>query len=428
VNLPTYVAGDRVVVCVSCADTLAADITGVDGFTELKTSANAERGAVYQRIMDGTEGSTVDVSLAAAAQTAVAIAFVHRGLDWTVYTTDVASAFATSSVDPPQVNLSHGEGSTYDVYIFWGGVDASGQVQVTTPSSGYTELVDENTGPGDTSAGLMHKQITGATSEDPGVYVINTGTTDCLTFAIVAQAATGSVAAGDHEHAIDDLTDVDTTTDAPDVGQVLKWDGTNWVPDDDDTGGGGGGAFGELAFTTPPTAGWSWVNQGTTTVATDSDGSILLAKPATAANDLTLRVRSHSSSTTVTARLSGDSIGIHAGWGLALRESSTGKLVIFYLKPGGTLLTEYWTSATVFSSGVGSAKGLGSRPHEWFQIEDDGTNLKFRWSSVGYAGLFSEHLSVSRTAFLAGGPDEVGLLIRDNSLAAAVAAGSWSVV
>jgi hypothetical protein len=382
VNLPTYVAGDRVVVCVSCADTLAADITGVDGFTELKTSANAERGAVYQRIMDGTEGSTVDVSLAAAAQTAVAIAFVHRGLDWTVYTTDVASAFATSSVDPPQVNLSHGEGSTYDVYIFWGGVDASGQTKVDTPSTGYTELVDENTGPGDTSAGLMHKQITGATSEDPGVYVINTGSTDCVTFAIVAKAATGAVAAGDHTHveadvtdlahtdadaihdnvageiaaitakatpvsgdflviedseasnakksitladlpatsaalddltdvtitgtpadnevvaydtgtsefinqtaaeaglsatghthtesdvtdldhphSVDDMSDVDTTTAAPTTGQVLKWDGSNWVPDDDDTGSGSlptGTTAGDLAVYN----GTSWVRIG----------------------------------------------------------------------------------------------------------------------------------------------------------------------
>jgi copper chaperone CopZ len=257
INLPTYSAGDRVVVCVSCADTLAADITGVDGFTELKTSANAERGAVYQRIMDGTEGSTVDVSLAAAAQTAVAIAFVHRGLDWTVYTTDVASAFATSSVDPPQVNLSHGVDAIYDVYIFWGGAHGSGQVSVTTPSAGYTELVDENTGPGDTSAGLMVKQITGATSEDPGAFVISTGFTDCVTFAIVAQAATGEVATGDHNHdhgALTGLADDDHTQylnvarhaaiDAADHGagpstdgQVLTSDGAGGAEWEDALGG-----------------------------------------------------------------------------------------------------------------------------------------------------------------------------------------------
>jgi hypothetical protein len=36
--------------------------------------------------------------------------------------------------------------------------------------------------------------------------------------------------------AIDELTDVDTSTNAPTNGQTLKWDGTNWVPADDDQG------------------------------------------------------------------------------------------------------------------------------------------------------------------------------------------------
>lgn len=34
--------------------------------------------------------------------------------------------------------------------------------------------------------------------------------------------------------AIDDLTDVDTSTNPPGTGQVLKWDGTNWVPGTDE--------------------------------------------------------------------------------------------------------------------------------------------------------------------------------------------------
>ncbi len=46
---------------------------------------------------------------------------------------------------------------------------------------------------------------------------------------------------------IDDLSDVDTTTAAPAVDQVLVWDGTNWVPGDQ-TGGGGGAV--QTAFVT----------------------------------------------------------------------------------------------------------------------------------------------------------------------------------
>lgn len=39
---------------------------------------------------------------------------------------------------------------------------------------------------------------------------------------------------------IDDLGDVDTTTIAPTTGQVLKWDGSKWAPADDATSGGAG--------------------------------------------------------------------------------------------------------------------------------------------------------------------------------------------
>ena len=39
---------------------------------------------------------------------------------------------------------------------------------------------------------------------------------------------------------IDGLSDVDTSTIAPGVGQVLKWDGTKWAPGDDATSGGTG--------------------------------------------------------------------------------------------------------------------------------------------------------------------------------------------
>jgi len=38
---------------------------------------------------------------------------------------------------------------------------------------------------------------------------------------------------------IDSLSDVDTTTNAPSNGQVLKWDGSNWIPQNDAAGSGG---------------------------------------------------------------------------------------------------------------------------------------------------------------------------------------------
>ena len=47
--------------------------------------------------------------------------------------------------------------------------------------------------------------------------------------------------AGNSAIPIDNLTDVDTVSVAPVNGQVLKWNGTNWVPSDDLTGGSGTG-------------------------------------------------------------------------------------------------------------------------------------------------------------------------------------------
>ena len=38
---------------------------------------------------------------------------------------------------------------------------------------------------------------------------------------------------------IDTLSDVDTTTNAPSNGQVLKWDGSNWIPQNDAAGSSG---------------------------------------------------------------------------------------------------------------------------------------------------------------------------------------------
>lgn len=49
---------------------------------------------------------------------------------------------------------------------------------------------------------------------------------------------------------IDDLADVDTTTAAPTVDQVLVWDGTNWVPGNQTGGSGGGGGAVQTSFVT----------------------------------------------------------------------------------------------------------------------------------------------------------------------------------
>lgn len=79
---------------------------------------------------------------------------------------------------------------------------------------------------GDTSAGGIFDKVFESFKDVTGVD-------------LVGQAEGGTlVVAG--SGLIDGLTDVDTSTVAPQVGNVLKWDGINWVPGEDTSGSGGG--------------------------------------------------------------------------------------------------------------------------------------------------------------------------------------------
>ena len=60
-------------------------------------------------------------------------------------------------------------------------------------------------------------------------WVTGGGTFDaCADGGLVQDSGTGCWSV---ELSIDDLTDVDTSTNAPAVGEILIWDGTNWVPE-----------------------------------------------------------------------------------------------------------------------------------------------------------------------------------------------------
>ena len=62
---------------------------------------------------------------------------------------------------------------------------------------------------------------------------------------------------------IDAFSDVDTTSTAPTLNQILRWNGAKWVPTDEGStsGGGGGTAFqhavGQVEYTTPGTTTWT---------------------------------------------------------------------------------------------------------------------------------------------------------------------------
>lgn len=114
----------------------------------------------------------------------------------------------------------------------------------------------------------------------------------------------------------------------------------------------------EFAFTTPPTSGWSWVNQGGATIASDDYGE-LLTLPSSGSDNWRHRVRTivHSATYSVTARvdllwprISGGNI--YAG--IVLRDSATSKFVHWGLIAEGspeTISVQYasWTNNTTLS-------------------------------------------------------------------------------
>tara|TARA_B100001250_G_scaffold33512_1_gene27200 strand:+ start:118 stop:2268 length:2151 start_codon:yes stop_codon:yes gene_type:complete len=82
-----------------------------------------------------------------------------------------------------------------------------------------------------TSSGLINNGLTYPTADGSANQVLSTNGSGTLSWQTINNAGI----------AIDALTDVDTSTTAPQNGEVLKWNGTNWVPGTDISGGSGSG-------------------------------------------------------------------------------------------------------------------------------------------------------------------------------------------
>ena len=119
--------------------------------------------------------------------------------------------------------------NTTDTLTFVGGTN------VTLTTDAGADSITINASGGGTTQNLFDKIAVSGQSN-----VEADSTTDTLTFVaganmtITTNAGTDTItfvsASGGGVSAIDDLSDVDTTTAAPSTGQALKWNGTNWVP------------------------------------------------------------------------------------------------------------------------------------------------------------------------------------------------------
>ena len=114
-----------------------------------------------------------------------------------------------------------------------------------------------------------------------------------------------------------------------------------------------------------------------------------------------------------------------------LRESSTGKFIVYGLQYVNGWIFNWvkWNSATSSnsSSTAFNAMAPGFTPLVFLRVTDDGTNLKFAVSADGQD--FTYQLTTeSRTALMAGGPNQIGIgADSNNSSPVIITAVHWDV-
>jgi hypothetical protein len=181
----------------------------------------------------------------------------------------------------------------------------------------------------------------------------------------------------------------------------------------------------------PPTTGWSWVNQGSSTIDT-TNGFTEGDFPLTNATALSGRCRTAPSTPyTITAYLltgNGHESGPWLGW-----TDGTKFVTIRWGQTGSNahVVTDKWTTATSFSAAYTEVSGVDILQYPTalspsvVRIADDGTNLIVSLSVDGYH--FRQFDSQSRTNFMTTGPTSVCFGGYNNSSNVDVALIGWRV-
>jgi hypothetical protein len=193
--------------------------------------------------------------------------------------------------------------------------------------------------------------------------------------------------------------------------------------------GGGGGGGGGATITNPPSAGWSWVNQLTSTE-TLFGAARRIVTANSAGPSLSLRVQAAPTPPyTLTAMVTPRGhLASTNGFGLFWRESSTGRLSGIYFQPVSAvphLYASKWSSATSYNSTYGSSFAVSNTGFPlWLRLTDDGTNRIMSYSIDGGVSWWERH-SVARTDFLTA--DELGWGVDGQGGGFAAQLNSWDV-
>jgi len=213
-------------------------------------------------------------------------------------------------------------------------------------------------------------------------------------------------------------------------------EGRLYLPSDDpclqrDTGA-AWGVWGSLMKMTPVIdANYSWVNQGSSSIATNGSTVFLTGAPGAGSSSLRQRVKTAPGTPyTITVAMRMVYLMSTNYWtaGILVRDSGTSKIVSICVNcnPIGTgnfLNVTNWTNSTAFSSNPGN---FAIQPPDlvWLRINDTGTNLIYSYSIDGINWIVA--YTASRTVFLAT-PNQVGFfnLTSSTTLSAYTSFLSW---
>lgn len=159
---------------------------------------------------------------------------------------------------------------------------------------------------------------------------------------------------------------------------------------------------------------WQKTNWGTTTEDI-TDGILRIVIPAVSSNSLRIAEQAVSGSTwTYRARVAGYSPDTnYSSFGMALRESSGGKLVTIHsINSSHNIESNRWNSVTSYNSSE-TTKPLSTwyatMDWRWYEAKYDGTNVVLSWSPTGVEGSFIAMRTETPAAFLGATPTHVGL-------------------
>jgi hypothetical protein len=210
-------------------------------------------------------------------------------------------------------------------------------------------------------------------------------------------------------------------------------DGDQWYPSDGigvhfvRSGGAWLPYYGGHPLTDPTAPSWSWVNQGSATIAT-SGGGLFLQGASGSGETWQLRATPVTAPYTITtAQLPLPDLPSGYEVGIGFRESSTGKLhmLMVYLSGGDVALySSLFNSPTSWNSHYtnATARWLGMQPL-WLQISDNSTDRICRYSMDGQH--WRPFHTVTRLNGLTGGADQVVWGVNANGTVPASTLISW---